>query len=177
MVNYIIGGYLGKNVLSKNTKKSIYYFIFFLLIYVFSFYFTFLTFVILLKKKLNISSVLFIDYLSPTILLEALSLIFIFSRLNIKNNIIKKVIEFFTPLTFNTTFIHIILFGENYLKNNLFKWIKTFSPNFVFYKIYGTAIIIYICCSLIDYLRLLIFKLLKIRDFCVFFEKKCYNLI
>lgn len=102
---------------------------------------------------------------------------FIFSQLDIKNNIIKKGIEFFTPLTFNIGSIHAILFRENYLKNNLLKWIKTFSPNFVFYKIYGMAIIIYICCSLIDYLRFLIFKILKIREFCVFLEKQCYNLI
>ena len=86
---YIIGGYFGKNILPNNNKKSICYFIFFILIYIFSFYFTFVIFVLLLKKESKISSMLFIDYLSPTIILEAISLIFIFSRLKIKTNFFK----------------------------------------------------------------------------------------
>ena len=174
---YIIGGYLGKNVFSKSLGQSIYYFIFLILIYVISFCFTFEIFVLLLKKKSKISSNLFINYLSPTIVLEALSLVFIFSRLKITINIIKKTIVFLTPLTFNTTLIHSILFGDNYLRNSLLKWIKTFSPNYVFYKIYGMAILIFIGCSLIDYLRFLIFKILKIRDLCVFFENQYPKLI
>ena len=174
---YIVGGYLGKNVFSKSHRHSINYFIILILIYIISFYFTFEIFVLSIKKNSNISSSLFKNYLSPTIVLEALSLIFIFSRLKITVNIIKKTIAFFTPLTFNTTLIHSILFGENYLKNSLLKWIKSFSPNYVFYKIYGMAILIFIGCSLIDYLRFLIFKILKIRDLCVFIENQYPKLI
>ena len=142
------------------------------LIYLFSSFFTFAIFFILLKEKSKIPCNLLINYLSPTIILESISLIFIFSRLNIKNNITKKIIVFFTPLTFNTTLIHARLFSDNHFHHTkkLLSWIKEFKSNFIFFKIYGMAILIYIGCSLIDYLRFILFRLLKIREFCVLIE-------
>ena len=169
---YIIGGYLGKYIFSNKKIITSFYFIFWIIIYLFSSFFTFAIFFILLKKKSKIPCKLLINYLSPTIVLESISLIFIFSRLNIKNNIIKKIIVFFTPLTFNTTLIHIRLFTDNNFHHTkkLLSWIKEFKSNFIFFKIYGMAILIYIGCSLIDYLRLILFRLLKIREFCVLIE-------
>ena len=171
---YIIGGYLGKYIFSKNKIKSSFYFIIWILIYIFSSFFTFAIFFILLKKQSTIPSLLLINYLSPTIIMESISLIFIFSRLNIKINVLKKIIVFFTPLTFNTTLIHVRLFKEFQLIKNLLSWIKGFKSSFIFVEIYGMAALIYIGCSLIDYLRLILFKLLKIRYLCVLIENKFF---
>lgn len=105
------------------------------LVYLFSSFFF-----ILLIKYSKIPCKLLINDLATIIILEYISLIFIFSRLNIKNNIIKKIIVFFTPLIFNTTLINIHLIGDNLFhhKKKFLSLIKN-NQKFIFFKIYGMA--------------------------------------
>ena len=177
LILYIFGAYLAKFKLIN--KMSLIYYIVWILIYLISSFFSFEFFIILLKKEnRNIPNKLFINYLSPTMLLQTISLIFIFFRLNIKNNITKKIISFFTPLTFSTTLIHTLIFKLKYKYINIFfKWIIQFKPSYNFFKIYGLGITIFIVCAFIDYLRLILFKLFKIRESCIFIEKKFPELI
>ena len=169
---YIIGGYLGKYTFSQKKRLSIIYFIFWILLYFLSSFFTFKIFLFQKKKKSKITFSLFVNYLSPTIILESFSLIFFFSRLNIENKLIIKIISFFTPLTFNITLIHSFIFREHYLRNNLFKYINELKPDFFYFKFYGISIITYICCSFIDYFRFLLFRELKIKDLCILIEEQ-----
>ena len=106
------------------------------------------------------------NYLSPTIIMQALSLIFLCSNMKITNLYLKKLILFFNPLNFNVTLIHyhiIMIF---------FSSLKSLSTKLLFFKIYGISILIYFICTFIDYLRFLIFKLFKIRDLCNYIEHK-----
>ena len=169
---YILGAYLKKYTLKNNI--SFFYYILWILIYLLSSFFSYEIFFILLKNEIKIiPNKIFMNYLSPTIILQSISLIFIFSRLSIKNLLIKKIISFFAPLTFSTTLIHIRLFNDNFKYTRKFlKWISEFKPNYTFFKIYGIAIIIYIICSFIDYLRFLLFKIIKIKELCKFIESK-----
>ena len=89
-----------------------------------------------------------------------------------------KIISFLSPLTFSVLPIHEHLFQS---KTNiiiiLFNWIFMFKTKFIFFKIYGVGTLIYFICAFIDYLRFLIFKILKIKQFSLFLEKKFPSLI
>ncbi len=173
---YIIGGYFGKYTLAnKESKTNLVYYIFLILIYLSSSLFSFFFFLML---KMKSTKKLFISYLSPTMLFQSISLVLLFFRLKIKNHIFIKLISFFAPLTFNVTLIHQRLFKENFIfKKKFFKIIKELLPQYLFFKIYGFAIIIYFLCSFIDYIRYLLFKILKIKELSLIIEKEIPKLI
>ena len=110
-------------------------------------------------------------------MLQAISLIMIFSKLKINNKFILKIITFFTPLTFSTLLIHCILLSKSfYIMRTFFKYVNSIYFNMIFFKIYGLSIVAYFFCALIDYFRLLLFKLIRIRELCLFIEKKFKNI-
>ena len=141
IILYIIGGYLGKYIIINKNIKSFPYFIICLLIYTFSALTTSETFFFLndIKSKLYNKKILY-NYLSPTIIFEALSLIVIFSKLSI-NKFTIKIISFFTPFTLNITLLHLRFFRERIIT---FKWLNRFKSNIRFIIIYQHAIILYI---------------------------------
>ena len=49
------------------------------------------------------------------------------------------------------------------------------SHDYLFFKIYGISFIIYFICAFVDYLRHLLFKLLKIRQLCIYIETKLFK--
>ena len=108
LILYISGGYIGRFYLNKLLISNV----IFILIYVIS---SFLTseFIINNFFKGNLSRKLFLQYNSPTIIVQALSLIFFFSNLKIKNKYILKVILFFNPLNLSVTIIHSRIFRSN----------------------------------------------------------------
>lgn len=178
IILYIIGGYLGKYLISKVKVTKITNHIFWILIYLCSSFFSYEVFFIILKRKYQIFCQVFICYISPTILLQAISLILVFSRLSIKNFLTKKIISFFTPLTFNITLLHLKLMSEKYYYSLKFiEYFKKLHPKFLLFKTYGLAILIYLFCAFIDYFRFLLFKILKIKELCIWIENKLPILI
>ena len=165
IILYIIGSYFGKYIIkSLNISSMIIktlYFIIYIALSLLSSEIYFIT-----KNKL------LINYLSPTMLFQAISLIIIFHSIKITNKFLIKIIKFITPLTFSATLIHSKLFS---LKINmilfLFESIKQFNSKFFFFKIYILSIIIFIFCILIDYIRLLLFKKMRIREICLSLER------
>ena len=97
-----------------------------------------------------------------------------FSKLSINNKFLIKTISFFTPLNLNITLIHARLFSEKIIK---FNWMNIITQKALCIIIYQLGIILYILCGLIDYLRSILFKLLKIKQFCLFIEDKTPKLI
>jgi surface polysaccharide O-acyltransferase-like enzyme len=173
IILYIIGAYLGKYIIINQNNKNFKYFTIFLLIYIFSAFFTSELFFILNNISFYYKNILY-NYLSPTIIFEALSLIMMFSKLPI-NKFAVKIISFFTPFTFNITLLHLRLFSERIIT---FNWlIKLKANKFLFIIIYQHGIIIYIFLGLIDYLRSIFFKILKIKQFCLFIENKFSKLV
>ena len=166
---YIIGGYLGKY--ANDTKKNNYLFLF-LLLYIISFFFNSEIHFKLLRISSKIPNKIFINYISPTTVIQAISLIIVFSNLKIENKFLIKIISFLTPLNFSAQLIHARLFRANLsIIKIFFNYIIMLKIKGLFYKIFGIGIIIYIICICIDYIRFLIFKLLKIKKFCLFIEK------
>ena len=170
---YIIGAYFGKYIIINKNKNGIIHFILYILIYIFC---SFLSSEIkfrLIKIKSKIRNLILINYLSPTMFSQAISLILCFSRINITKKCIIKIIVFLTPLTFSVQLIHARLFiARIKIVKVLFKFVNGYKTFFIFFKIYGLSIIIYFVCISIDYFRLIIFKFFKIRNFCIFLEKK-----
>ena len=124
------------------------------------------------SKYSNILKSTLITYIYPTTLLAAIMLLFVFSKVNIKSTSAQKAIMFFSPLTFGIYVIH----TEHYIWHNvLSKAFANFaSLNSVLMVIYAfaAAAIIFIICALIDYLRLSLFKALRIKKGCEFVCRK-----
>ena len=120
----------------------------------------------------NKYSEILINYISPTILLQAISLVIFFSSLDIKNKILKKIITFFTPLTFGILPIHWFFFKQINIMTGIFKWINSIKGNMFFFKLYALGIMFYFIFALIDYFRLKLFKLIKIKELILFITKK-----
>ena len=176
LVLYIIGAYFGKYVILEKNRTIIIIFSS-LLIFIFA---TFLSSELhykITKSKRNKSKIL-ISYISPTMVIQAISLVMIFSKLNIKNKFLKNLISFLTPLTFSTYLIHSHLFNTKLkIIKILFKWVFMFNHKLLFLKIYCVGIIIYFICTCLDYIRFLIFKILKFREFSLIVEKVIPKLI
>ena len=127
----------------------------------------------LIKIKSKVPNKLLISYISPTMVIQAISLIMFFSKLNINFKWNIKIISFLTPLTFSVQLIHLPLFQSKIkIIVILFEYVKLLKRNLIFFKIYGLSILLYLICATIDYFRLLIFKLFKIREICLLIEKK-----
>jgi hypothetical protein len=172
---YIIGAYFGKYIIINKNKTGIMHLFPYFLIFIFcSFLSSEIKFKLMIIKS-KIPNGILICYLSPTILFQAISLIIFFSRINITNKCIIKIISFLTPLTFNVLLIHCRVFDTN--KKPIKYIMNGFSKNNIFCKVYGLSISIYFLCVFIDYFRLIIFKSLKIREFCISLEKKIPKLL
>ena len=167
---YIIGAYIGKFVITNKRKINRFFLIFYILLYFSSSLLGSEIFFLTDNKVL-------ISYLSPTILFEAISLIMIFSRLKIDIKWIKKTISFFSSLTFGIYLLHASEFPRQInIIGTVFGFSKRFQSNFIFFKVYGLSIIIFFALSIIDYLRAIIFKFLKIRNLSIILEKFLLNL-
>ena len=166
MILFIFGAYFGKYIFVENKKHAFVYWAFWIFIYFVTTFFTsFIFFVFKIEEYYN--------YISISIVIQGISLVFIFAELKIKNKILIKIISFSSQFSLNVIFIHTRLFLPNIpIKYWFFGIIKKFSPKFIVFKLYGISIIIYIICSIIDYLRLILFKYLKIKELCIFIESK-----
>ena len=170
LILYIFGGYLGRFYIHQfiiyNPLYILIYLIFSLISSEYIFY---------CVNRFNFRYKLFLSYISPTTIIQALSLIFFFSNININNNYLIKAISFLYPLNFSVTIIHQIFFASQIKPvQKLFNFIKSLSSNKLFFKIYGISIGIYFICTSIDYIRLLLFKALRIKNISYYIEKKLF---
>lgn len=105
-------------------------------------------------------------YTSPTMLLAAYSLLLLFSGLQFeKHKCLKGCVKFLSPLTFSIYIIHENNFVREYIMTGAFSDYANFSPVILPGIIIGTVLLIYILCSLIDWVRCYLFKVFKIKEF------------
>lgn len=171
MFLYLMGGFLHKyNVFSKD--KSLNYLVYYLALALFTFLakvnIEFISPKIFGEIKYNM---MFVEYTSPTILLCGVFLVGFFSNLKL-NDLIKKIVSFFAPISFGVYLIHC-----NYLllyKFWLYKFIYLTEYRIIkmVILIFVWAFIVYLLCSFIDYIRHLLFKLFKVKERIYNLEKK-----
>ncbi len=101
-----------------------------------------------------------VSYNSPTIVLASIFLFEFFEQLKISTGI--SIIRFLSPLTFGVYLIHVqALIWSIFISDN-FKWIAELSAFLLPLAVVLCAVGIYLICSVIDYLRWKLFRLLRI---------------
>ena len=171
---YLLGGYINKYNIFNNSSVFNY-----LVYYICSVLFTFLSKINFEFLTMKIFGevrygMMFINYVSPTILFCAICLVIGFSKMKF-NNFFAKLISFFAPLSFSVYLIH-----NNRLLLNKF-WVNSFVylTEYSVFKMIGSIFIIafgvYLICSLIDYIRFLLFKLFKVKEAILKLENKYFK--
>ena len=108
------------------------------------------------------------EYTSPSSVIISTCIIIMFSKVDIKSNILQRIISFFAPLTFGVYLIHNHkLVRENIIAKNYSWLLKYHSIKLILIQVFE-SIKIFLFCSLIDFFRLLIFKILRIKQLCSF---------
>ena len=176
IILYLAGGYLGKYGICKNVKP-----IKFLIGYLITVFLTWFSKLCIELLTLHVLGEVragnyFISYRSPFIFLAAIFLLLFFANLKI-SPFCKKVIGFLSPMAFGVYLIHthpLVLFGivkDRFTEYAAFPWILEILA------VLSTAALIYIACSLIDFIRLQLFKILHIRQRLDIIEEHIKNKI
>lgn len=124
------------------------------------------------------NSNLLIQYNSPTILLCGIVLLFLFSKIRL-NKVIVKLIALFAPAAFGVYLIHDNQMIEKYVMPQI-SALKDLNEFLLPCVVIGLVFAIWLICSLIDVARIRLFKLIKVKQFSVWLEKKargCANAI
>lgn len=155
---YILGGIINKLKIAEkfnNISALLTYFI----AVIISFAFNELT----LKNNVkNVNPSILTSYISPTILLCALSLLILAINMNIKKKWIINVIEFLSPLSFSVYIIHTNPYiWLNWFKDRFVSYAE-FSPVKLFFVVILTALAIFFVCASIDLIRFYLFKFTKL---------------
>ena len=176
LILYLYGSYLGRFRINNTIKRTYYYYLkFFILIFIAAF----IRMKIIVYKLNNTQNKfnLNIDYCTPSEVIISISIILIFSNINIKNVYLIKFISFFAPLTYGVYLIHNHLLIRNHIIKNNFLWLTNLKIyQFFILEILYSFIIFLICC-LLDFIRLLIFKIFKIKQIIIFIMKIITNIV
>ncbi|MGO3387909.1 acyltransferase family protein [Latilactobacillus sakei] len=102
-----------------------------------------------------------LNYLSPMVVLSSVTLFILLTRIDIKNEKVKRLVSVISPLTFTVYLIdtHPVIFY--YIIKNNFKWITelgTFQGVFILLII---SILMFISFLMLEYIRVYIFQLLS----------------
>lgn len=109
-------------------------------------------------------------YTSPTILLASLALVVLFANINIQWKK-KHLITYMATFTFAVYLIHQQQFVSEYCVVNQFLWILNLNCVVSVLAVLGSALAIYIVCTLMDVARFYIFKWLHLKELAVWIEK------
>lgn len=178
-VIYVFAVYIKKYCNNQSKRKIIYF-----LIYVISCLCILLSYIFFSHFNLLFYSK-FYNYNSMFVFISSLSLFMFFKNITFKNNTLKKLVSFLAPLTFGVYLIHENIFLRQILYNGIFN-----SKNYIDYVIiyplivFIQALFILVICSLLEYIRINLFKKLeknsiieKFKNICLNFINYCCNLI
>jgi len=156
---YLVGAMINKYNLNRLLSRKIWF-----LIFVAMFVITWLSKIIL--NFLNISflashSSILVNYVSPTIVLMAIALLMFFSRIECKPSF-ASIISFFSSSAFSVYLIHDNTYVRNYVISRIHTYID--DSNFVLFILFIVSIVvaIFLICILIDKVRIIIFKTIKV---------------
>lgn len=170
MILYLVGGYLRKYGLGKNIKPA--KFILGYLIMIFLTWLSKLCIELLTLKLLGEvrAGNYFITYQSPFIIFAGIFLLMFFANLKV-SSFWEKVIGFLSPMAFGVYLIHNHPLVLSFIINKRFTEYAEFPWILEILAVLGTAAVIYLICSLIDFIRLRLFKILHIRKLLDSFEE------
>lgn len=115
------------------------------------------------------------SYYSVTTVVQGISLLAIGINLDIKKKTAVKLISFFSPLSFGVYLIHTNTWIFNNLIKNCAVSLTQLPAPLMLLSVIGIAAAIFVACCLIDYLRMLLFRALKITPALKKAEAKIMN--
>ena len=176
---YFFGGYFGK-FYSESRKYNI--FIIFIICSVvigLAAYYRNLILINRIKKREDFHSMTF-EYTAPSSVIISAFFILFFSKLEINSIILQKIISFFAPLTYGIYLIHSHHFiWTRFIPENYQFLLKYHSYDLIL-NILSESLKMFLYCSVIDFVRLIIFKIFRIRQICSLIETlitKIFNTI
>jgi hypothetical protein len=102
---------------------------------------------------------------------ESFSVLIFFTHIKY-NKYLAKIITFIAPLTFGIYLIHYHpIVKATILKNLFLKDSNNLPLNIIIKLVLFRGIKMFIICLIIDYLRHILFTILKIKKICIYFEK------
>lgn len=119
---------------------------------------------------------LLIQYISPTIVLCAVSYVILFSKFSIRG-LGKKLVGCFAPAAFGVYLIHTQSMIWNHLIQQRFAWIADISVWKMPFCVLGCAVGIFVVCIIIEKVRLWIFKWMKIDAMVIKLVKRGFSII
>lgn len=163
MILYLLGAYIRKYGMFENTKSTVLIIIFFS-----STFLTLLSRIIIRLITVIVFSEaryteMWVSCLSIFILIESITLLLLFKRIKINRTGI-KIISLLSPLAFSVYLIHThpCIF-DNILKD-AFIWVADISLFFMIPVVLGISTAIFILCCLIDTIRELLFRIVKLKE-------------
>lgn len=109
---------------------------------------------------------MFANYTFPTIVLNAVLLLLLFSRIDIRNTKAQEKIKEFSALNFSVYLIHTNKLVFENIISGLFESVGKLNPIIMILAVIGLAMLIYVICIMIDMVRYELFKLFKINSLC-----------
>ena len=165
IILYIVGGYIKKYEPFKKIKK-----LYLILLWIICIV---ITWVVKISIEISTESPgsgdILISYLSITIFTTAIILLELFSRITFNKN--PKIIQILSVSSFGAFLIHTHTASWDWL-NKRFVSFSYYNPILFLLATLGIALTIYIICSIIDYLRYLLFELIKVKTFLLKLEEK-----
>jgi len=165
VVLYFIGAYIKLYGLGKERKRA-----FYIIWYFASIGCVWLSKLILTYWGYN-GNVL-IDYTSPFIVSSAVSLLVLFSGMNITKRIPRILIRFFAPAAFSVYLIHAHPLMWNRVMHLRFAGLVSFGTLAFAASVLAVAAVVFIACSLVDHLRIALFKILRVSSLAEKLEAK-----
>ena len=116
-----------------------------------------------------------LEYTSPTIIAASVTLLILFSRINL-GKVALTLVKFLSPLAFGVYLIHMqpmlwTLFGEAPFAYLVEFPLYKAAPWFV-----AIVVSVYLACSLLEWVRRLLFKLLHVSALEIWISEKAYSL-
>ena len=116
----------------------------------------------------------FLVYTSPVMVMQAVLLLQLFSRVNIPVTM-QKVVSWFAPMTFGVFIIHTITAFYRYILRDALSFTSEYSLIVVIGIVIAVTILIWLVCSVIDFVRIFLFKFVRINKLTAWLGAKIDN--
>ena len=113
-------------------------------------------------------------YLSPLYFIGGIALFCVFKNIKITKSFSISVIKFFAPVCFGVYLIHDNMIVDKYVLAKKFAFLANMDPISMIIGIILVGVGIFVACSLIDWIRELLFRKLKVKSRLANLEENIY---
>lgn len=173
---YLVGGWLRKSDIISKMKfewLAVLFVVMVLVTYFSKIFFLYIHDYYLIGEG---SGVMFFHYTSPTMVIMAMTLFCLVVKKTFTPLLI-KIIGTISPMTLSVYVIHENLMIRKHFFNHFAECFADYNAVLYVCMIVFSAFIIYVSCSAIDYLRIYLFRLMKIKEFSNLIEVNVFDFL